>query len=151
LSVCHDPTVRGVNAREVSVLGVAGFEDVIPSAVGSIVSTTNAVEDVLAVASSIGFRRITSLQAESVAAHEVGPLNDLNERTVPNVREHDTTHRVATEISTVRVHFTSVVTGEHVNLGLVDETNDLDVIGSSQILHTSNGSSRNETCTMTGP
>lgn len=70
LSVSHDDAVGCINARKVGIIGVARFESVILSVIRSIVSTTNAVVDVLTVVGSIGSRGVTSLHAEKVAAHE---------------------------------------------------------------------------------
>jgi len=129
LGVCDGLASGSIDTRVVGVVSIARFEYFILGIVGGIVSAANAVEDVLTVACTIGSRRITDLQAKSIAAHEVGPLNDLNVRTSPSVGEDDTTHRVATEISTVGVQFTSVVAIGYIDLGLVNETNDLDVVG----------------------
>jgi hypothetical protein len=131
--------------NEVRVVGQAGLEDSWKRIVGVIVGAANAVVDVFTVSSSVGSCRITSPEAESITAHEVVPLHNLNVRTGPRVRVHDTTHGVTTEVSTVRVHFTSPVHRilGHVNVGLVNETNNLDVVGSFHKLETGNGSRRN--------
>jgi len=148
LSVGHDLAVRCVDTRVVGVISIAGLESVVLGVVWGIECAANTVKDVFAIVGSIGSRRITGLEAESIPAHEVGPLHDLNVLTGPNVRKDHTTHRVTAEISTVGVHFTSVIVGSHIDLGLVKKTNDLDVIGSFQILDTGNGFGRNKTCTM---
>lgn len=54
------------------------------------------------------------------------------------------------EISTVRVHLTSIVARDHVDLGLVNETDDLNVIGGLGVLDTVEGASGDETSTVLG-
>lgn len=149
MGVGHDLAVRRVDAWVVGVLSVTGFESVVLGVVWGVECAADTVKHVFTVVGSIGFRRITGLEAESITAHKVSPFDDLNELTGPDVRKDDTTHRVTTEISTVRVHFTSVVVSGHVNLGLVNEANDLDVVRGFQVLNTGDGFSRNKTCPAT--
>jgi len=150
LSVGHDLAVGCVNTGVVSVLGVAGLEDVVLGVVGSVVSASNAVEDVLAIVGRVGTSGVTGLEAEGVGANEVSPLDHLNVRrtTTPCVGEHDASHGVTTEISTVGVHLTTVVVGHHKEFGLVHKANDLDVVGGLQELDASESASGNETCTV---
>jgi len=70
LGVGHDLAVGCVNTGVVSVLGVAGFEDVVLGIVGSVVSASNAVEDVLAIVSRVGTSGVAGLEAEGVGANE---------------------------------------------------------------------------------
>lgn len=49
----------------------------------------------------------------------------------------------------MRVKFSSVVASGHVNLSLVDETDNLDVCRRLKYLDTLKGASGNETCTVT--
>lgn len=124
------------------------LKDLVLGVVRRVVGAANTIEDVLAVLSSVRLRRVASLEAESVSAHEVVPFNCLNRRSSPCGREHDTTHRITTEVGTMRVHFTTIVTGLHIYLGLVNEPDDLNVVRGLQVLQTSNGFSRNETCAV---
>ena len=49
----------------------------------------------------------------------------------------------------MRIHFTSIVARGHVDRGLINETNDLNVVGGFQPLETSDGVSGNETGSVT--
>ena len=53
--------------------------------------------------------------------------------------------RYTHQVSTVRVHFTSIVVSAHVDLGLVDKTNDLDIIRGLHELNTLEGTTGNKT------
>jgi len=59
------------------IITLAGFENALPGIVGGVISTSNAVIDVLAEMLRIWACRVTNLQAEEIAADEVVPLNDL--------------------------------------------------------------------------
>jgi hypothetical protein len=124
------------------------LKDLVLGVVRSVVGAANTIEDVLAVMSSVRFRRVASLEAESVSAHEVGPFNCLNWGSSPCGREHDTTHRITTEVGTMGVHFTTIVTNCHIYLALVNEPDDLNVVRGLQVLQTGNGFSRNEACAV---
>lgn len=50
----------------------------------------------------------------------------------------------------MRVHLTSIITSKDVDLGLIDEADDLDVIGSLGVLNTLEGTSGDETSSVTG-
>lgn len=57
---------------------------------------------------------------------------------------------VTHQISTVRIHLTSIVALDHVNLRLVDETNNLDVVGGLDELHTGERAFGDETSAVSG-
>jgi len=95
LSVGHDLSISGIDSRVISILGVAGFKDLVNGSVRSVEGATNAIIDVFTEVSGIGTSRVTGLQAESVATEEaemnvisvvlrkgttqyvLGPFNDL--------------------------------------------------------------------------
>jgi hypothetical protein len=108
----------------------------------------------LAEVSSVGARRIADLETESVTAHEVVPLDDLLIAVVvaarPSSGVNETTERVTTEIGTVGVKLSSEVIGLEVDEGLVDKTDDLDVVWGPHELETRKCTSGDETRAMTG-
>ena len=59
------------------VVTLAGRESTVLDIVRGIVGASNTVEDMLAVVGSVGAIGVAGLKAESVAAHEVVPLDDL--------------------------------------------------------------------------
>jgi hypothetical protein len=150
LGVGHDLAVGCINTRVVSILGIAGLEDIVLGIVGSIVSASDTIVNVLAKFGGVGASGVARFEAEGVGANEVSPLHHLNVRrtTTPCVREHDASHGVTTEISTMGVHLTTVVIRQHEELSLVHEANDLDVVGGPQELDTSQSASGNETSTV---
>jgi hypothetical protein len=120
------------------------------SSIWGVKSASDAVVDVFAVVGGVGTRRVTCLKAEGVGSQEVGPFHDLNVRTAECVGEHDASHRVTTEISTMGVHLATIVTSHHVNLGLVHEAHGLDIIGRLQELDTSKCAGGDEASTVSG-
>lgn len=84
----------------------------------------------------VGASGVTGFQAELVTAHEVVPFDDLNVRSGEGVGENDTSHGVAAQVGTMGIHLASSVTSDHINLGLVDEPDDLDVVGALDKLNT---------------
>ena len=167
LSVSHDLATRCINTGIVGIISIAGFEDFVLGSVGGIVSAANAIVNMLTKFSSVGSRWIAGLHTEGVSAHEanivlvaekvikqlhcnaLSPFNDLNISTSPSVREHNTTQRVTTKISTVRIQFTSVISSGNVDVDLIYKTNDLNVVRGLEILKTSDRTSRNKTCAVT--
>jgi hypothetical protein len=54
------------------------------------------------------------------------------------------------EVSTVGVHLSSPITTENVDLGLVEETNSLDIVRGHRPLNTGKGACRDETSAVPG-
>jgi len=96
----------------------------------------------------VGTAGVAEFHAEAVATNEVVPFDSLDWRAGEVIREHDASHWVTTEIGTVGVHLTSKVVLEHVDLGLVDEANDLDVVGGLHELDARQGTRGDQTGTM---
>jgi len=143
----------GVNTGEVLVITSAGLEGTILSAVGGVEGAPDTVVDVFTEASSIGTGRIASLETESVTAHEVVPLDDLLVGVLvarPCGGVEETTEGVTTEISAVGVELSSEVVGTEVDEPLVDETDDLNVVGGLHELDTLEGTGWDETRSVTG-
>jgi hypothetical protein len=135
------------------VVTITRSEGTVLGIVGSVVGTTNSIEDVLAEICSMCASRVTSLETESMATHEVMPFNDLLEVvgvTAESIGIEETTERVTTEISTMRVEFTSCVRILQVNLGLINEADNLNVVGSPHELNALEGASREDTGAVTG-
>lgn len=82
----------------------------------------------------------------------LGPLDSLDKRVVvafaPGIGEHESTDGVALLISTMRVELSSLVSGLHVDLGLINEAGDLNIVGSREELNTLQGTSGNNTSAM---
>jgi hypothetical protein len=70
--------------------------------------------------------------------------------TAPSIRVNETTKGISSEVGTVRVHLTSIVVGLEVDEGLVDEADDLDVVGGSHKLNTSESATGDEASAVTG-
>ena len=108
----------------------------------------------LAVVSSIGASGVADLETENATTHEIMPLNDLLIAVVVAVRPSggvdETAEGVTTEIGTVGVEFSSEVIALEVDEGLVDKTDDLDVVWGPHELNTLKGISGDETSAMTG-
>jgi len=143
----------GVDAREVLVVTLAGLESTVLGSVWRVVGASDTVVNMLAVASSVGASRVASLKTESIAAHEVVPLDDLLVGAVvtgPSGGVEETAERVTTEIGTVGIELSSKVIRLEVDEGLVDKTNDLDVVWGPHELNTLKGTSGDETRAMAG-
>lgn len=81
------------------------------------------------------------------------PLNDLGKLGLvraKGVRVDETTERVSTLVSTVGVHLSSTIIRGHVDLGLVNVTNNLDIVGSLHKLDTSKGAGGNQASAAAG-
>lgn len=78
------------------------------------------------------------------------PLDDLSPLATKLLRENNPSHRVSTQIRSVRVHLASIIAGRDIDQLLVHEPNDLHVIGCSNELHTTKRPIGNETCTTAG-
>lgn len=101
-----------IDTREILIVTLARGKGTILGVVGSIVGTTDTIEDVLAVVCGVRASRVTSLDTESIASHEVVPFNDLLQVfgiTTESIGVKETTKRVTTQISTMGIEFTSVV------------------------------------------
>ena len=108
----------------------------------------------LAVVRSVCASRVASLETENVTAHEVVPLDDLLVTVVVAAREgsgvEEATKGVTAEVGAMRVKLSSEVIGLEVDAPLVDETDDLDVVGSLHELNTPKHASGDETGAVAG-
>jgi len=141
-----------VDAGEVLVGTLAGLKSTVLGVVRSVIGTSDTVEDMLAVVGGIGASRVTDLETENVAAHEVVPLDDLPIGLLVGRKTggvYKTTKGVTTEISTVGVELSSSIVGQDVDLGLVDDTDNLLIVRSLHILDTFKGARGDETRAMT--
>ena len=96
----------GVDAREVLVFTLARLESTVLGVIWGVVGASDTIENMLAEASSVGASRVASLKTETVAAHEVVPLDNLLVGAVvtgPSGGVEETAERVTTEIGTVRI------------------------------------------------
>ena len=143
----------GINAREILIVTLAGLESPVLGVVGGIISASDTVENVLTVVSGVGTGGITNLEAENASPHEVMPFDDLlivGVAAGPSGGVDETTKRVTTEVSAVGVELSSIVVSGEVDEGLVDETNDLDVVRSLHKLNTLKSAGGDETSAVTG-
>lgn len=149
LGVGHDLAILGVGADKVHVVTLADLEDAILSVVGGVIGATDTVVLVLAVEVVVGAGGVANLHAELASADEEMPADDLLNSVTEGAGVYKATNRVTTEVKTERVHLSSVVCSDHVNLGLVQEASDLDVVGSLNPLKTGEGSLGDNTTSVT--
>ena len=154
LSVGLDLASRiGVNAGEVLVVAIARLEGTVLGIVGGVVGASDTVEDVFAEASSVGTSRIASLEAESVTTHEVVPLDDLlviGATVRPGGGVEKSSEGVTAKVCAMGVEFSSIVISLEVDEGLVDKTDDLNVVWGPHELNTLKGAGGDETRAMAG-
>jgi len=144
--------VGGIDTREILVVTKARFEDTFLSVVRGIVGTTNTVVDVFTEVCSIWTGGVTSFETELLSTHEIVPFDNLLVGVVisaPGCRIEKTAERVSSSISTVGIQFPSRIARFDVNLALVDEPNDLNVIGCPHELDTLKRTGRNGTSATT--
>ena len=107
MSVGLDLTTRiGIDAGEVLVVTLARLESTVLGVIWGVVGAPDTIVNMLAEMSSVGASRVASLKTESVAAHEVVPLDDLLVGVVvvgPSGGVEETAERVTTKIGTVGV------------------------------------------------
>jgi hypothetical protein len=143
-----------VDTGEVLVITKAGLESSVLGSVGGVVRAADTIKDVLAEVGGIGTSGVADLEAESIATHEVVPFNNLLVGVVgaiaESVREDETTKRISSQVSTVGIEFTTKIVRLDVDQGLIDETNNLDVIRSPHELHTLEGTSGDNTSSEFG-
>ena len=103
---------------------------------------------------SVGSSRIAGLEAERVTTHEVVPLDHLliiiAVASRPSGGVEETTKGVTTEVGAMGVKLSSKVIGGKVDEGLIDETDDLDVVGGLHVLNTPEGTGGDETGPVAG-
>lgn len=140
------------------VFTIATLKSTVLGVVGSIVGTADTVVNVFTEVSGVGLGVVTDFETEVVTTDEEGPVPGLLERVVlatvagEGVGVDETTDRVSTAILSSRVELTTKVKwlGLNVDLGLVNETGDLDVSRALDELETLEGTLRNETSTFAG-
>lgn len=120
--------------------------------VGGVICAPDSVVDVLAEAGGVGAVGLASFLAECVTTHEVVPFDHLFVAAVisiaPSIGVEKTAEGVSSEISTVRIEFTSEIIGSQVDLGLVNETDDLDIVRCFHELNTLESSRWDDSGTM---
>jgi len=156
LEVSQGLTTRGVDPGGSHVIAITDLKRAVLGVVRSIVCTSETVIYVLAVCAWGFTTRITDLDAEGVATHEVCPVVYLVVGVVvattvgERVRVHESTDGVTTKVSTVRVELSSIVTGSKVDLGLIDKTSNLNIVWSLDDLHALESTLGNETGAVAG-
>jgi len=145
LGVSHNLAVGGINTGEVLVLALARDEGSVLSSVGCVVGAADTVVDVLAELGSIRTGGVANLETELTATHEIVPFDDLLEGVVvavvagEAVRVDQASKRVTTQVGTMGIQFTTRVTVFDVNESLLDEADDLHIIGRPHELDTGEG------------
>jgi hypothetical protein len=146
LGIRDDLAIAGIDTRIILVISKARFENTFLGIVGGIVGTTNAVIYVFTKVRSVGTGGVACFKAELAATHEVVPFDDLLVRVViltPSSRINKTTQRVSSHVSAMRIQFSSSIVRYQIDESLVNEPNDLDVIGSSHKLNALEGTRGN--------
>jgi len=133
------------------VVSEAGLEDTVSGSVGRVVFTAHTIEPVLAKVVVGRIPQVASLEAELAVPDEVMPLwGLLRNGSAPLVGIDEASHRIAAQISAMGVHLSSIVALKDVKLGLVKETNGLNVSRRLGPLHTGQRALGNKTGSMTG-
>jgi len=138
--------ISGVYAWIILVIAEAGFEGAILSVVWGIEGTPDAIVNVFAKVCSVGTGRVTSFETKLSATHEIVPFEDLLVGVViaaPSRRIKETTEGVSSSISTVRIQLSPAIAILDVDLLLVDEPNNLNIIGRPHELNALERSGRN--------
>jgi hypothetical protein len=107
----------------------------------------------LAKVSGIGPSGVASLQAEYASTHEVVPFDDLSEFGLIGTKGigiKQASNGVALFVSAVGVHLASRVIGLKIDVLLLDEADDLNIVGGFHELDTGDGAGWDHTRTMTG-
>jgi len=131
------------------VISLARLKDTILGSVGGVVGAPDAVELVFAELGRIGTARVANLEAERIVSEEVVPLDNMLKLAAKGIREQDSSERVTAVVSTVWVEFSSIVILLDINLGLIEETDKLDVVRSPHPLETGEGPLWNNASTVT--
>ena len=121
--------------------------------VGGVEGASDTVVNVFTEASGIGTGRIASLAKENITIHEAVPLDDLLVGALvarPCGGVEETTEGVTMEISAVGIELSFVVVGTKVDEPLVNETDDLSVVGGLHELNNLEGTSGDEVRTVIG-
>jgi len=137
-----------VDTGEVLVVAETAQEHTVLIGSWGIVLAADAIVDMFTVVCGVRARGVASLQAESTSTHEVVPFNGLDNVAVERVGEDETTQGVTALIGTMGVHLTSRVIRGDVDKGLLNETNNLDVIRGLHKLNTSQGTLGDDTGAM---
>lgn len=148
LGIGHDLTVGSIDTGEVLVLAFARLKDTILVCSRGVVGAPNAIEDMLAVLVVIRVSRVAGLETEEVGAHKANytsqcrtiqlikqdvlvPLDDLLEGVVvaaiagEGIGENQATERIATLVSAVGIHLTTVIVGSDIDEVLFDMASNL--------------------------
>jgi len=153
--------VGGVDTGGSHVVTVADLVGAVDVAIvgNGIVGASYLIVDVIAEQSGIGIGWVAELGTEHVVSDELNPFDNLCPgrgivlltlhpggeggcRVTKAAAEHDTTEGVSLFIITMRIKFTTEVSGIQVEVCLIDITNDLDVVLCVQPLQTSESSLR---------
>jgi hypothetical protein len=145
-------SVSGVSTNNVLEFTLAASELVICVRVRHVVFASNKIVDVLAVIRS-GDGRVAELDAEGSTTDEVVPLNSLEFGAVAlSTRETGTvdesTERVSSQISTVRIELSSRIVRLETKSAVLDVPSDLDVSTCFHELGAGNRTCRDETAAM---
>lgn len=136
------------------VVTIADLENTLLCVVGCVVCAPKTVIDVLAEGLLVLAGGIAGFYTETVATHEICPVNNLLVRVVvttvagERVGVHETAKRVTAQIGTVRVQLASVIISSNVDLGLVNKTGNLDVVGGLDELYALESTGGDETSTV---
>jgi len=94
-----------------------------------VVLTSNSIVDVFAIERGIVRARLAQSQAETVRPNELSPMLNLLKCTVgrKDCRVHQATERVSSIVCADRIEFPSIISCNDVELGLINETSNLNV------------------------
>jgi len=119
----------GVDAREILVVTQAGFEYTLLGIVGSVILTSNTVVNMLTKVCCVLASGVADFETELIRPHKVVPFNHLLIRATECSRIYKTAEWITTQVCTMGIHLTPIVTSGQIDLGLVDESHNLHVVG----------------------
>jgi hypothetical protein len=149
-----DDTVGSVDTNGVHVVALAGLEDTFCVSGRGNEAASGFIIDVVAVDLRTSNGGIAGLEAEHVRAQEIVPFDNLLEGVVvtivagESVGVNERTEGVATLISAVGVHLTTLILCVDVDILLVHSSNNENVCRGPEELHTGQRALGNDTSTM---
>jgi len=153
LRPCEGLSTRGISANDILELTLAAGKLAVSVRRRHVVTASQKIDTILAIV-RCGHRRVTELDAECSGSDEVVPACYLGQGRVvlgsrQATRVDESTKRITSQISTVRVKLTSSVVGQKTNTSLSDMTSYLNIGAGLHELSTGDSASWHNTSAVT--